>query len=231
MATGRMFAGKRLPLTIAFTILLIAAFGAGCNGFFLPNTLESIAIQPASVNMQVTNQQQFSAWGTYSENNEREQITSGLVWTSSDPSVTITTGGLATAETVTTSAVTITGSAQGLSGTATVNVIGNVTSMTVTPTTQSMTVGTAYPFTFTGSPGPPTYITTANGGTLTITPSNSASTSLLTCVVGTDTNGNPAESCTAFSGADAGNPWSIQMSYPTPSGTQAIATATANSSG
>jgi hypothetical protein len=225
-----MLTGRKLALTLAFTVLVAVAFGVSCKGFFQGNTLQTVAIQPSSLNIQVTATQQFSAWGTYLDGT-RSQITSGVVWTSSSPDVTITAGGLATAQIVTTSAATITGSAQGLNGTATVNVIGDVTAMTVNPTSQSMTEGSPYPFTFTGSPGPPTYITTSNGGTLTITASNTTSTTLLTCTVGTDSKGNAAESCTAQSGAVAGNPWSITMSYPTPSGGTATATAMANASG
>ncbi len=226
-----MLTRRKLALTLAFTVLVALAFGVSCNGFFPANTLNSIAIQPSTINMQVNAQQQFTAWGTY-QDNSRSQVTSGLVWSSSDPSVSITSGGLATALTVSASAVTITGSAQGYSGTGTVNVIGNVTSMTVNPTNQSMSEGNAYPFTFTGSPGPPTYITTGNGGTLTITfTGTTASASDLTCTVGTDKNGNPAEVCTAIAGAVAGNPWSITMSYPTPSGGTATATAMATTTG
>jgi hypothetical protein len=66
---------------------------------------------------------------------------------------------------------------------------------------------------------------------LTITPSNSGSTSDLTCTVGTDAKGNPAEVCSALPGAGAGTPYTIQMSYPTPSGGTATASATANISG
>jgi len=226
-----MFPGKKLAIISAFAVLLVAAFGAGCNGFFTGNTLTSIAVQPSTINMQVNAQQQFTAFGTY-QDGSRSQITSGLVWSSSDPSVSITSGGVATALTVTSAAVTITGSAEGYSGTGTVNVVGDVTSMTVSPTSQSMTDGNIYYFIFTGSPGPPTDITTSDGGTLTITPSDtSVSTSLLTCTVGTDpTTNNPAEACTATTGASAGNPWTIEMSYPTPSGGTVTATSTANAS-
>lgn len=230
MTTGRMFSGKKLAILSAFTVLLVAAFGAGCKGFFTGNTLQSVAVQPLTINMEVNAQQQFTAWGTYLDGS-RSQVTSGLVWSSSDPSVSITSGGLATALTVTSAAVTITGSAQGFSGTGTVNVIGNVTSMTVSPTSQSMTEGTPYPFTFTGNPGPPTYITTGNGGTLTVTATGTGGTSDFSCVVGTDAKGNPAEVCTATSGAAAGSPYSIQMTYPTPSGGTATATSTATVSG
>jgi hypothetical protein len=225
-----MLTGRKLSLTLAFGVLVIAAIGASCKGFFQGNTLQTVSIQPSSLDLQVTATQQFSAWGTYLDTT-RSQITSGVVWTSDSPDVTITPGGLATGLTVTSTAATITGSVQGLDGTATVNVIGDVTSMSVNPTSQSMTEGSQYPFTFTGSPGPPAFITTSNGGTLTITASNTTTTTLLTCTVGTNTAGNPAELCTAQSGAVAGNPWSIAMSYPTPSGGTATATATATASG
>jgi hypothetical protein len=219
-----MLTGRKLALTLAFTVLVVVAFGVSCKGFFPDNTLQSVAIQPSTLDFQVTATQQFSAWGTYQDGN-RSQITSGVVWSSSSPDVTITAGGLATAQIVTSTAATITGAAQGLNGTATVNVIGNVTSMTVSPTTGTVTANaTGTPFTFTGSPGPPTYITADNGGTLTITPASGAS-SVLTCLVGTDAKGNPAEVCSATS--TAGSPYTIQMSYPTPSGGTATASATA----
>lgn len=226
-----MLTGRKLALTLAFTVLVALAFGVSCKGFFTGNTLQSVAIQPSTLNFQVNATQQFSAWGTY-QDGTRSQITSGVVWSSSSPDVTITSGGLATAQIVTSTAVTITGAAQGLNGTATVNVIGNVTSMTVSPSTATVTVGaTGVPFTFTGSPGPPTYITADNGGTLTITASNSFSTSDFTCTVGTDAKGNPAEVCQATTGASGGSPYTIQMSYPTPAGGTATASATANISG
>ncbi len=226
-----MLTGRKLALTLAFTVLVAVAFGISCNGFFTENTLQSVAIQPSTLNFQVNDTQQFSAWGTY-QDGTRSQITSGVVWTSDSPDVTITAEGLATAQIVTASAATITGSAQGLNGTATVNVIGNVTSMSASPTTATVTVNApGVPFTFTGSPGPPDYITVGNGGTLTITATGGGSTSDLTCTVGTDAKGNPAEVCSALTGASAGSPYTIQMSYPTPSGGTATASATANISG
>jgi hypothetical protein len=213
MATRRRFAGKRLPLTLAFGALVAAAIGAACNGFFPPNTLETIAIQPPSVNLFVTATQAFSAWGTY-QDGTRSQITSGLVWTSDSPSVTINSGGTATGVSVTTSSVTITGSAQGLSGTATVTVIGDVTSITATASASTITAsGTSVTFTFKGSPGPPDYITAGNGGTLTITVADS----VFVCTVGTDAQGNPAESCSLGNGGSAPS-YQLYMTYPSPSG-------------
>jgi hypothetical protein len=213
MATGPVFSGKKLALISAFTLLLVTAFGAGCKGFFPGNTLNSVSIQPSTLNFQVNDTQQFTAWGTY-QDGTRSQITSGVVWTSDSSNVTITSGGLATAVAVTTSAATITGSAQALPGTATVNVIGNVTSITGTSSAGTIKAGgNPVTVTFKGSPGPPDYITAGNGGTLTITTADS----FFACTVGVDASNNPAESCTLTQGGTA-TQYQLQMSYPSPSG-------------
>ena len=213
MATERVLAGKKLPLTIAFTVLLVAAFGAGCNGFFQSPTLSSIAIQPTAPAVDVDKTVSLQAWGTYSDNT-RSQITSGVGWSSDTPEVATVDGtGGATLAGITPGTATITASAQGISGTATATVIGNVTSITVSPTSASLTInGTGQPFTFTASPGPPSYITADNGGTLNISPVDN----FFTCVIGVDANNNPAEVCSASQGAVG--PYSLSISYPSPSG-------------
>ena len=121
MLNGRKFAGKRLPLTVAFAVLLVAAFGAGCKGFFQPNALESIAIQPPTPEVEVGESTSLQAWGTY-EDNTRSQIMSGVAWTSSDPTtiaVDPNTGLMTAPSTSTGGTATITAAAQGLSATAT----------------------------------------------------------------------------------------------------------------
>lgn len=208
-----MLNGRKLALTLAFTGLVALALGVSCQGFFPPNTLNTVQIQPPSLNLSLNAQQQFTAYGTY-QDGSRSPITSGLVWTSSSPSVTITSGGLATGASVTTTGVTITGSAQGISGTASVTVIGNVTSMTVSPTSANVTVGgSPVIFTFAASPGPPDFVTADNGGTLTVTPTDS----FFICTVGVDSSNNPAESCQLSSGGTVPS-YTLQMSYPSPSG-------------
>jgi hypothetical protein len=210
MATERKLAGKRLPLTIAFTVLLVAAFGAGCSGFFINNTLESVAVQPSSASINVNATQTFSLWGTY-QDGTRSQITSGVVWTTSDS--TIVSLNNATGTGVTPGTATISGSAQGLSGTASITVVGDVTSIIVSPTTATLTVnGSGQAFTFTASPGPPGFITVDNGGTLNISPVDS----YFSCIVGVDGNNNPAEVCSATQGAAA--QYTLSMSYLDPSG-------------
>jgi len=208
-----MLSGRKLALTLVFTGLVAVATGVSCKGFFPANTLTAVSIQPPSINLDVNAQQEFTAWGTY-QDNSRSQITSGVVWGSDSPSVTITAGGSATAVSVTTSSATITGSAQGLSGTATVTVIGNVTSITATSSSSTIVAdGNPVTFTFAGNPGPPAFVTAGNGGTLTITVADS----FFVCTVGTDGSGNPAESCSLSSGGTAAS-YQLQMSYPSSSG-------------
>jgi hypothetical protein len=209
-----MWTGRKLGLTLAFTVLIALAAGVSCRGFFQPNTLETVTLQPPSLNIGVGLTQQFTAYGTY-EDNSRTPITSGVVWTSSDPTdVPITAGGLLTAVNVTSEAVTITGSAQGLSATSSVSVVGDVTSITGTESASSITAnGSTVTFTFAATPGPPAFITADNGGTLNITTADSS----FTCTVGTNADGDPAEVCSLASGGTA-TQYQLQMSYPSSSG-------------
>ncbi len=222
-----MLTGRRLALTLAFTVLVALAFGVSCHGFFTANVLESIAIQPPSLDLGVDATQQFTAWGTY-QDGTRSQITSGLVWTSSDTvDAPITAAGLVTGVNVTSAAATITGAAQGLSGTATVSVIGDVITITGTQSASSITAsGSPVYFTFAGSPGPPDFITADNGGTLTITTADS----YFSCTVANNPAGNPAEECLLSQGGQAAS-YMLQMSYPSSSGgtvTSNVLTVTAN---
>ena len=129
-----MFKGRKLALTLAFTVLVALAFGVSCNGFFPPNTLQSISIQPPSPQIEVgpTTAQTLQAWGTY-QDNTRSQITSGVVWTSSDNTVVSIDSktGVATGE-GTGGTATITAAAQGLSATATATAyLGSITNFEV----------------------------------------------------------------------------------------------------
>jgi hypothetical protein len=213
MVTG-MWTGRKLPLNLAFAALLLVAFGAGCRGFFQPNTLETVTIQPPNLNIGIGATQQFTAYGTY-EDGSRAQITTGIVWTSSDSvDVPITAGGLLTGVNVTPASVTITGSAQGLSGTATVSVVGDVTTITGTESASTITAnGNPVYFTFAATPGPPAFITADNGGTLNITTADS----FFVCTTGTNPSGDPAEVCSLTAGGTA-TQYMLQMSYPSSSG-------------
>ncbi|MGA9475680.1 MAG: Ig-like domain-containing protein [Terriglobales bacterium] len=129
MATERKFAGKKLPLTIAFTVLLVAAFGAGCKGFFQPPTLTSITINPIGPTVQVGSDVSLTAFGVNSEGTGAT-LTSGVSWSSSDPTIAQITGSCATEPCggvsvlgVAAGQATITAGDESVTNTATLNVI------------------------------------------------------------------------------------------------------------
>ena len=153
-----MLTGRKLALTLAFTVLVVVAFGVSCHGFFTDETLSSIAIQPPSPQIEIgsTTTQTLQAWGTYSDGS-RSEITSGVSWTSAPSTIVEITGacanaqscGSATAQAVASGTATITAAAQGLSATATATAyLGNINNFEVcegtftTPTSCSTTVVT-----------------------------------------------------------------------------------------
>jgi hypothetical protein len=153
-----MLTGRKLALTLAFTVLVVVAFGMSCNGFFTDPVLQSIAIQPTSPQIEIgsTTTQTLQAWGTY-DTKPRSQITSGVSWTSSPSTIVQIIGpcanaqscGSATAEAVASGTSTITAAAQGLSANATATAyLGNVNNFEVcegtftSPTACSATVVT-----------------------------------------------------------------------------------------
>ena len=217
-----MLTGRKLALTLAFTVLVALAFGVSCKGFFVKPTLTSIAINPTAPQVNVGQTETLTVFGTY-DDGSRSEVTSGVGWSSNPTSVATVTGtGSATLTGVASGSATITASAQALSATATATVIGNVSSITVSPTSGSVSVGGAgAPFTFAATPGPPSFITADDGGTLVITPSDGN----ITCTVSVDSNNNADELCTA---AAVGNgSYSIVMTYPSPSGGTVTSTPTA----
>ncbi len=195
-----MFTGRKLALTLAFTVLVAVAFGVSCRGFFQPNSLVSIAVQPPSPNVLLNQTTTLQAWGTF-QDNTRSQVTSGVAWTSSDPTILSIdeTSGVATGVSV--GAATVTAAAQGLSGTASATVFITISNLTLNFNT----------WTFTGANGgqSPGFIVTANG-TTDVTSSatfTSSNTSFITCVNNTD-----PVFCTAIAGTTPG-PYTITVSY------------------
>jgi trimeric autotransporter adhesin len=148
----------RLKLIGAFAVLLSLALAVSCTGFFVNPTLTSVAVGPQNLSLNVTQQWQMSATGTYDDGTQKT-LSSGVVWSSSDPntaSVGQTTG---TVTAVQIGAATISasaGSCTACSGSTTVTVVlQGVTSITVTPGNQSTTRGGATVF----------YTALANGAT------------------------------------------------------------------
>jgi len=189
---------------LAFAVLLVAAFGAGCGGFFVDPTLTSIAISPTSPQVEVGKTVTLEAFGTY-DDGSRKQVKSGVSWSSGTPTIAMvdTNTGIMTGVAQGTS--TITASAQALSGTATATVIlSNITSLTVNPTTWS--VGQAG--------GNQEFTATANGSidvttsaTWTVTPTPASGS--ITCTNG----GSPPETCTVAAGTSV-QTYRITVTYP-----------------
>lgn len=197
-----MFTGRKLPLTLAFALLIVVALGVSCRGFFQPNTLDSIAVQPPSPNIILTQTQTLTAWGTYSDSS-RAQIKSGVAWSSDTPSVVSIdpTSGVATGLALGTA--TIRASAQGLSGTASATVYITVTSLTVNPDTWTYRANA-------GDAHSPPFVVTANGTVDVTTGATFASTnSAITCVNYT----NPVY-CSATAVTTGAYTATITVSYP-----------------
>jgi hypothetical protein len=198
-----MFTGRKLALTFAFAVLVALAFGAGCQGFFPPNALLSIAIQPPTPNVVLGQTSTLEAFGTYQNNSGQTQIKSGVVWSSSAPDVLSIdeNTGLATGQSLGTA--TVTASAQGLSATASATVFIIISSLTVTPNTWSFS-GAA------GGTNPVGFTVTANGGTDITSGAifTSSNTTFINCV-----NGTVPVFCTAIAGTPVG-PYTIVVSYP-----------------
>ena len=131
-----MFTGRKLALTLAFTVLVALAFGVGCRGFFTKPVLQSLAVGPATITIQTGNTgntQQFTAVGTYDTG---QQIDDKVTWNVSPLGIaSISISGFATAEAPGQTTVTATSTEiPTIAGSTTLSVVpGGVTSITVTP--------------------------------------------------------------------------------------------------
>jgi len=214
-----MLSGRKLALTLVFTGLVALATGVSCRGFFVSPTLQSIAVSPSTAQVGVGQQATLQVFGTY-DDGTRSVVTSGVSWSASPTGiVTIVGTGSATITGQTTGSTTITADAQALTATSAATVIGDVTGIKGSPSSGNVTVGETpgQAFSFAGTPGPPTFITTGNGGTLTITSATGVSDDgSITCTVSVDANNNPNEVCSASEVLNP--PYTLVMTYPNPSG-------------
>ena len=138
MSTGSRFTGKRLPLTLAFGALVAAAIGAACNGFFVSPTLTSLTINPTTPNVELQTSVTLQAFGVYSDGTS-SYLTSGVSWSSSDPTVaTVTGAGSAKLTGLQIGTATISAGSQSVTSTATATVFISVSSLSINPTSQSL---------------------------------------------------------------------------------------------
>jgi len=152
---------QRIRLMGAFAALATLALAVSCHGFFVNPTLTSIGISPTAPQVQQGKTVQLQAFGTY-DDGTRNQVKNGVSWASDTPDVATvdTNTGILTG--VSTGTATITASAQALSSTATATVFLTITSITINPTSASVTSGQNQSFTVSAG---------SNGGTIDITSS------------------------------------------------------------
>jgi hypothetical protein len=217
---------QKLRLIGAFAALATLALAVSCHGFFQNPTWTTITIQPPNPTVAIGFNQTLQAWGTDTDG-QRSQIKSNLVWSLSSPSnggtvATLDQGGVLTGVAVGT--VTVTASAEGISGTATATVAQEVATMTITPSSTSvLDDGTSFaPFNVTsGSTDLTSLVTlTAYQGTTAVTQ--------ITCGYDSTTN---TQDCTPGSGlvTTGSQVYSIVVTYAGYTGTsQVAATLTVN---
>jgi trimeric autotransporter adhesin len=197
---------KNLRLIGSFAVLLTLALAVSCKGFFVNPTLTAVTVGPQAT-LNVNQSIQMTATGTYSDGTQKT-INSGVTWSSSDSSaVSITASGLATGLTI--GSATITGSAGSCSactGTTTVTVaLQGVNSVTVTPSSQSVTIGSTPVF----------FHALANGSTDITNPSNGTTWTVVDSS-GTDQTSNFTTSFVSGTGAGTGESFSPNSGSVTP---------------
>lgn len=89
---------KQVVLTLAVALFLCLLLASCGGGFFIPNSLSSTYINPASATIAKSNTAQFAVVGTYSDGSQQKVDENSVAWSSSDPTVATVSspGGLVT---------------------------------------------------------------------------------------------------------------------------------------
>src|ERR1700758_3976998 len=137
---------NKLRLIGSLAVLLSLALAASCTGFFVNPTLTSVSVGPQNLSLTINQTFQMTATGTYSDGSQKT-LNKNVTWSSSDAS-TVSVGQTSGQVTgLKTGSATISASSGGCSscsGTTTVTVaLQGVTSITIQPGSQSVTVGGA----------------------------------------------------------------------------------------
>jgi Bacterial Ig-like domain (group 2) len=224
MAIGHGFRGKRLPSALAFGALVVAAFGLSCSGFFVAPTLTSLTINPTAPAVQLGQTITVSAYGVNS-NGQGSYLTSGVSWSSSDETIaTVSGSGSATVTGVAIGTATLTASSQSVTNTATATVYITISSMAISPTSQSISaVGgtTPLPYVITVQPGS---VDISSSATLTAYQSGTQ-TSNVTCTYYTSNPSGGTGGAGQYCTASATGTYQLVASY---TGTTITATASLN---
>ena len=157
---------RKIQLLLAFATLLMVAFAAGCQGFFVNPTLTGITVGPTAT-IQQGKTVQMSATGTYSDGTTKT-LGKGVFWSSATQSVATVDSITGIVTGVSPGTSVITGALGSVSGTATITVtLANITAIKVTSTDSSVPYGTPEQFKATA---------TANGQQVDVTNSVSWTT-------------------------------------------------------
>ncbi len=79
-----MLTGRKLGLTLAFTVLVALAFGVSCHGFFVTPTVTAIAIGPTGQTIAPGGTLQMVASGTMSDGSPNQIVTNQCLWSSNN---------------------------------------------------------------------------------------------------------------------------------------------------
>jgi hypothetical protein len=139
---------RKLQIVASFALLLLmAVIGVGCNGFFVDPILQTITVGPNGVGILVAKTQQMTAIATYDDGSQKDITgSSKTTWTTNDQTIaTVSASGLVTGAGAGTATVTATQGVATGSANLTVSLTG-VTSITVTPSSQSVSASGGIPF-------------------------------------------------------------------------------------
>lgn len=141
-----MSSSRKFQLVASFGVLLFFGLAAGCNGFFVDPVLTAIQVGPTGQQILVGKTLQMTALGTYDQGGTPKDITGKAFWgTDAQLVASVSASGLVTGVGVGTA--TISASSGAVSGSTSVTVaLNGVTSISVTPSSQSVSAGGGVPF-------------------------------------------------------------------------------------
>ena len=187
---------KKFRLIGSFAVLLILALAVGCKGFFVNPTLTAISVGPQNLQLNLNQQAQMSATGTYSDGSQKT-VSSGVTWSSSNSSTVSVgqTSGQVTGVAIGSATISASaGSCSACSGSTTVTVaLQGVTSITVTPSSQPVTRS-----------GSAVYFRALANGSTDITNPTDGTTWTVVDATGTDQTSNFSPTFVAGTGAGTG---------------------------
>lgn len=130
-------------------LALGALMTAGCKNFFIGPTLTTVTVTPSTPSVAVGKTQQMVATGTY-DNGTTDTVTDSASWSTSDNTIAmVSSTGLMTG--VASGTATISATLNAVSGSTTVTVtVANLSSISITSTSQSLSSGQTAQFTATG---------------------------------------------------------------------------------